>query len=100
MYDSMVGYSPYPLIVPLDRHPQDVSLKVSGVWLAGGGEGVVEPVELGPGEGVGVLLHEAQVDGGGETGLPREVRGWQSQTDHGEEKYHGDNVRPTFCNCL
>ena len=59
----------------------------------GGGEGVVEPVELGPGEGVGVLLHEAQVDGGGETGLPGEMRGWQSQTDQREEKYHGDSVR-------
>ena len=78
--------SSYPLSIPLDSHPQDVSLKVGRGCLAWRGEGVVDPVELGPGEGVRVLLLDAQVDRGGEAGLAGEVSEGLGLAEEREEK--------------
>ena len=55
--------------------------------LASGGEGVVHLVELGPSEGVGVLLLDAEVDRGGEAGLPGEVSVGLGQAEEREEKH-------------
>ena len=82
----IINGSSYPLRIPLDSHPQDVSLKVYRGCLAWRGEGVVDPVELGPGEGVRVLLPDAQVDRGGEAGLAGEVGEGLCQAEQREER--------------
>ena len=96
----IINGSSYPLRIPLDSHPQDVSLKVYRGCLAWRGEGVVDPVELGPGEGVRVLLPDAQVDRGGEAGLAGEVGEGLCQAEQREEREEkhvevrgGDNPR-------
>ena len=75
----------YPLIIPYHGHPKDVSLEVLLVCLAGWGEGAVKPGELGPAEGLGVLLPDAQVDGGGQAGLTGEMSEGLGQREEGEE---------------
>ena len=55
--------------------------------LAWRGEGGVQSVELGPGEGGGVLLPDAQLDRGGEAGLPGEVSVGLGQAEEREEKH-------------